>query len=232
MSSSCLIKPIPPLCVGASAASVSYSSGIALSENVITYASTAAVYGIGKLSTQVPSFNPSWAALSAYGFDSSTVGSPWQAMEYHISGGRTVGPSVSSGGAACAADSYNTADNEYTLISWEGLADNGWTGAGGYCMCSGSCSSGYVPAGGAIASPPAVINTLGANISVPATPAAGGGGGGSSGGGGGCNVFIGVVTQSPSGGFGVGAVQSAIFSTDGSYTATGEDISVVFPYIS
>jgi len=230
MSSSCLIKPIPPLCVGAAAVSVSYSSGIALSEDVITYASTAAVYGIGKLSTQVPSFNPSWAALSAYGFNSGTVGSTWQALEYHISGGRTVGPPVSSGGAACAADSYNTADNEYTLISWEGLADNGWTGAGGYCTHTSNWSSGYVPAGGAIASPPTVINTLDASISVPATPTAGGGGGSS--GGDGCNVFIGIVTQAPAGGFGVGTVQSAIFSTDGSYTTTGGAISVVFPYIS
>ena len=46
-----------------------------------------------------------------------------------------------------------------------------------------------------------------------------------------CDVFIGVVENAPSGGFGPGTVRKVRFNADGSWTATGETVSVIFPRI-
>lgn len=46
-----------------------------------------------------------------------------------------------------------------------------------------------------------------------------------------CDMFIGVVTESPSGGFGTGKVKRVKFNADGSWYSTGSDVAVVFPKV-
>ena len=50
-------------------------------------------------------------------------------------------------------------------------------------------------------------------------------------GGGGCDVFIGVVRDAPSGGYGAGTVQKVVFSSDGTWSASGDTVNVIFPRI-
>ena len=208
-------------------------------------------YAIGRLQTHVPGYNPAYTTISAYGFTSATVSRTWSAYVYtNVSSGLFSGSSgTPTSEGVCAADSYDVTDSSYTVVAWTTLLTNGgWTGGGGYyngtsssytpggCnsgRCSvGYCSGGswtYVAPGAGITSPPSAVNTiLGLTAAPAATPSPRGGGSG----GGACNIFIGVVKTAPAGGFGAGTVVSAVFNTDGSYSTSGGEIAVVFPYIS
>ena len=230
------------MCAAAAATVIDTAGGLS-QDAVITYDSSAAeaIYAIGRLAAQIPLYNPAAAKLDDYGFTSATLDpeiTPLVPTVYQVVNG--VASEVETG--VCATDSYNTADPSYTIVSWESLLtlpvlNGGWySGAGGYCTLSGDppvYSSGTVPAGGAITSPPQAVKTLLPGTTSPSIPGSGPGGGGGDAEPGDCNVFIGVVTNAPGGGFGVGAVQSATFSSDGSYwTDEDKSISVVFPYIN
>lgn len=239
-NTSCLITQLPDICAGAQGSANNTSGGLHES-GVVTYTHSAAIYAIGKLNTRIPSYNPAWKTLSPYGFTSAVVDAAWLPLVHTVSNGMAVtGGGIATSGGVCAPDSYDTEDKVYTLVSWDNLLNDstlaavggGWIGAGGFCSCSvTSCSSGFVPPGAGITSPPSAVTTLLATVTVPTTPSSPTGGGGSSGGGA-CDMFIGVVTRAPTGGFGVGTVASAVFSTDGSYRTSGASISVVFPYLS
>ena len=103
-----------------------------------------------------------------------------------------------------------------------------WVGAGGGCANSVRTSGSPGPG---IASPSLVSKLLHALAGLGANATSPQAAGGSSSEGGGCNVFIGIVTSAPTGGFGAGSVRKVTFKSDGSYTGTGESVSVMFPYV-
>lgn len=228
-TTTCLIRPIPDMCRGARG-SAALSGGVIYDE--------AAVWGLGKLRTQVSGYNPAYVTLTPYNFTNATVTDAvtWKPSVYTgVSG--AIYTDVTSSGGACASDSYNVADSAYTLISWDGLISSGtgdWP-LGGFCSCGGvSCANGswgYVSPSGGITSPATQVNRLLTALTAPASvdlPATAPSGPPSDA----CRLFIGVVTSAPVGGFGRGVVTSAVFNNDGSYNTSGGGISVVFPYIS
>ena len=111
-------------------------------------------------------------------------------------------------------------------------------GAYGGCTLSGNPEKGNPGVGFA-----AVNNAL-ALLSAASFGAAGVIGAGGAGGGGGgrtpeppeppetqCDVFIGVVTEAPTGGYGAGTVKKVVFQSDGTWTAGSEQVNVIFPRI-
>lgn len=97
----------------------------------------------------------------------------------------------------------------------------------------GGCTAAGVPVYGA----PDTYITSPANVgqlfrtTVTAGARAGGGGGSRPEPGGGCEVFIGQVTTPPTNGYGMGTVKKVTFNSDGSWTASGENVTVIFPRI-
>ena len=237
-TSNCLIKSIPSMCSGASGAFGAAADTPSLHESgAVVYDPGAAEYAIGKLKTHIPGYNPAYATLAPYQFDCATISgaaavSTWVPTIYtNVSGGSyTSAIDGSAGVAVCADNSYNVADSDYTVVTWNDLLGDTdaqrWLGGGG--LCSGG-SWGFVAPGAGITSPPSEINTVQLMASVNAAPGPLGGGGESSGGA--CDIFIGVVTNAPAGGFGAGTVKKVTFNTDGTYSLTGNDVSVVFPYV-
>ena len=121
-TTTCLIRPIPDMCRGARG-SAALSGGVIYDE--------AAVWGLGKLRTQVSGYNPAYVTLTPYNFTNATVTDAvtWKPSVYTgVSG--AIYTDVTSSGGACASDSYNVAASAYTLISWEqryrGLAVRGF----------------------------------------------------------------------------------------------------------
>lgn len=105
-------------------------------------------------------------------------------------------------------------------------------GAGGGCTdAGGKAVAGSLGPG--IAAATVITNNQLAAFAAAGVAARTRGGGGSSGGSGGaaCDVFIGVVTTAPTGGYGAGTVQKVVFHSDGTWTTSGGTVNVVFPRI-
>ena len=104
---------------------------------------------------------------------------------------------------------------------------------GGTCI-NGVLTPGTLGAQQSIASPSGIARLIRqmAAVAAGATPGRGGGGGDEptpptpS-----CDIFIGVVTSAPAGGFGAGTVEKVTFHSDGSWSGNGQTVSVIFPKI-
>lgn len=243
----CYVQQIPGVCAGAEGSQLVTSTAYLNESGTVAYVHSAAIYAIGKLATQLPSYNPTASTLELYNFTPADLANgvlTSGAVEYTLnySGAIVLGSTTSISGGACVQNyAPSSSGGTYNLIVWEPgyiTSGGGWLGAGGFCSCTQViCASGYVKPGPGITSPPGIVNTLIALTVAPTVAAAakaGKGGGGDSSGSiisGGCDVFIGAVTDPPAGGFGLGAVKRITFNTDGSYNASGATVAVVFPYI-
>lgn len=103
---------------------------------------------------------------------------------------------------------------------------------GGGCTPSGTPVTGSLgPAIAAVRGAITAMMTAFANSGVGASTSASGGGKKKEDDEGGCEVTLAVVTSAPSGGHGTGTVKRVTFLTDGSWTANGESLKVIFPRI-
>lgn len=253
---SCLISAIPRMCEAVPIiASGTTSGGVVVTPPV--YGGNVTM-GVGKLAVQLPIYDPSNAQLTAYNFTASDVFKVWQPDVYAVtnSSGYVTSESVrpiSSGGyytfdsssprtsitqQVCASGGYNTSKTQYTLVTWVTAAHetgkNQWYGNFG---AGGGCAENTVVKGSPWAGI-AAVNPGARDIGVAAAFGAAGVGASAGGGGrqqppssGGCNVFIGVVTDAPAAGYGAGTVKKVTFNGDGTWTASGAAINVIFPRI-
>lgn len=196
--------------------------------NICYGVSRSAALSIGRMCVRVSGYEQNSDVFDTFGFTPADVTTAWNPELDDLDG------STSEDGSAVCDQNANVTTPNVKIVNWYACALSKLSSAGTKmpAVPEGGCSNGELiyknSATKGVVSP----STVGKNIAMSASPQSltastpGGDTPTTE-----CNIFIGVVTNAPSAGFGTGTVKKAVFHSDGTYSTTGNNISVVFPYI-